>query len=68
MYDDLYKFGYANTPTYASGAVYLSTMMDALIVQTYFSETLLTVINQLLVGESSRAIPSDLPPSATPHS
>ena len=37
MYDDLYKFGYANTPTYASGAVYLSTMMDALIVQTYFS-------------------------------
>lgn len=31
MYFDLYKYGYANTPTYASGAVYLSTMMDALI-------------------------------------
>ena len=45
MYEDLIKFGYANTRTFASGAVYLSTMMDALIAQTYFNPTLLTVLN-----------------------
>ena len=43
---------YDQTPTFASGEVYLSSLMDSLICQAYYNPALTTVLKQLIVGDS----------------
>jgi potassium large conductance calcium-activated channel subfamily M alpha protein 1 len=44
------KYGYAQTPTFASGEIYFSSVIDSLICQAYYNSALITVLHQLLVG------------------
>ncbi|KRX03636.1 hypothetical protein PPERSA_04188 [Pseudocohnilembus persalinus] len=45
------EYGYNNTPLFASGEVYLSSVMDSLCCQAYYNNALITVINLLLLGQ-----------------
>ena len=38
------------TPAFASGEIYFSSVVDSLICQAYYNSSLITVLNQLLVG------------------
>ena len=44
IYHTMKEFGYDQTPTFASGEVYLSSLMDSLICQAYFNPALITVL------------------------
>lgn len=41
---------FLKTPTFASGEIYFSSVIDSLICQAYYNSSLITVLNQLLVG------------------
>mmetsp|Transcript_32082 Transcript_32082/g.29040 ORF Transcript_32082/g.29040 Transcript_32082/m.29040 type:complete len:97 (-) Transcript_32082:262-552(-) len=51
-YATMKKYGYTQTPHFASGTIYLSSMIDSLICQSYYNPSLITVLNQLIVGSS----------------
>jgi hypothetical protein len=53
IYAPMKKYGYDQTPTFASGEVYLSSLMDSLICQAYYNPALITVLKQLIIGESN---------------
>lgn len=53
LYRIMKSYDYDQTPTFASGEVYLSSLMDSLICQAYFNPALITVLNKLIVGDSS---------------
>ena len=48
------KYEYDQTPTFASGEVYLSSLMDSLLCQAYYNPALPTVLKQLIVGENKK--------------
>ena len=54
LYHFLSQFEYDQTPVFAAGEVYLSSIMDCLICQTYYNHELLTVIIQLIIGETKK--------------
>ena len=45
---------YDQTPVFASGEVYLSSLMDSLICQAYYNSALINVLKQLLIGDSKK--------------
>jgi hypothetical protein len=49
------SFDYDQTPVFASGEVYLSTLMDCLVCQAYYNHELITVLKQLIIGETNKA-------------
>lgn len=40
---------------FASGEVYLSSIMDCLVCQAYYNHELITVLKQLIIGESKKS-------------
>jgi len=52
-YATMKKYGQINTPIFASGSIYLSSMIDSLICQAYYNPSLITVLNQLIVGSAT---------------
>ena len=44
LYNLMNKYEYDQTPTFASGEVYLSSLMDSLICQAYYNPALPTVL------------------------
>ena len=54
LYNLLHVYKYDQTPVFASGEVYLSSLMDALICQTYFNPALSIVLKQLIIGDASK--------------
>ena len=55
LYNLMKKYEYDQTPTFASGEVYLSSLMDSLICQAYYNPALPTVLKQLVVGENKKS-------------
>lgn len=53
LYRIMKDYDYDQTPTFASGQVYLSSLMDSLICQAYFNPALITVLNKLIVGDKT---------------
>jgi potassium large conductance calcium-activated channel subfamily M alpha protein 1 len=51
LYNIMKDYDYDQTPTFASGEVYLSSLMDSLICQAYYNPALITVLSKLLVGD-----------------
>lgn len=47
-------FEYDQTPVFASGEVYLSSLMDSLICQAYYNTALIIVLKQLIIGEAKK--------------
>jgi potassium large conductance calcium-activated channel subfamily M alpha protein 1 len=47
-------YDYDQTPTFASGEVYLSSLMDSLICQAYYNPALITVLSKLIVGDTRK--------------
>lgn len=43
-------YGYNNTPLFASGEVYLSSVMDSLCCQAFYNNALIPMLNLLLLG------------------
>ncbi|CDW84459.1 cation channel family protein [Stylonychia lemnae] len=54
LYHLMKKYEYDQTPTFASGEVYLSSLMDSLLCQAYYNPALPTVLRQLIVGENKK--------------
>jgi hypothetical protein len=54
LYSLLKEFKAEQTPIFTSGEIYLSALMDALISQSYFSPALMTVMRQLIIGDSQK--------------
>ncbi len=44
------KYSYALTPNFASGEIFLSSTIDTLICQSYYNQSLITILNHLLIG------------------
>jgi len=49
-YLDFKAYGFDLTTTYASGEVYISSIIDKLMCQSYFNPAYLSVLNQLILG------------------
>lgn len=54
LYSIMKNYDYDQTPTFASGEVYLSSLMDSLICQAYYNPALITVLNKLIVGDTRK--------------
>lgn len=54
LYSIMKSYEYDQTPTFASGEVYLSALMDSLICQAYYNPALITVLNKLIVGDTRK--------------
>ena len=54
LYSIMKNYGYDQTPTFASGQVYLSSLMDSLICQAYYNPALITVLNKLIIGDTRK--------------
>ncbi|EWS75923.1 calcium-activated potassium channel protein (macronuclear) [Tetrahymena thermophila SB210] len=52
-YSLLKKFGYNHTPLFASGEIYISSMMDSLSAQAFYNPALIKVLNLILLGDHS---------------
>ena len=48
------KYGFDMTPTFAGGEVYLSSFIDKLMCQAFYNPALLTVLNNLIIGDSNQ--------------
>jgi len=48
------KYNYDQTPTFASGEAYLSSLMDSLICQAFYNSALTIVLRHLIVGDSKK--------------
>lgn len=55
------EYDYDQTPTFASGEVYLSSVMDSLICQAYYNPALTIVLRQLIVGDSKKSKRMNIP-------
>jgi hypothetical protein len=51
-------YKYDQTPVFASGEVYLSSLMDSLICQAYYNQALITVLKSMM-GEVKRSSNND---------
>jgi len=49
-YSLMKKHNFTETPVFAQGQVYLSSIMDSLVCQAYYNPELITVLNILLIG------------------
>jgi potassium large conductance calcium-activated channel subfamily M alpha protein 1 len=54
LYNIMKDYDYDQTPTFASGEVYLSSLMDSLICQAYYNPALITVLSKLIVGDTRK--------------
>jgi len=50
---------YDQTPVFACGEVYLSSLMDSLICQAYYNSALINVLKMLLIGDSNKNLQKD---------
>jgi len=50
------KYSYYETQTYASGEIYISSVMDSLIAQAYYNSCLINVLDKFLVGKFDETI------------
>ena len=50
-YLNLKKYGYYQTKIYASGEIYISSIMDSLLAQSYYNMAIIEVIDKLVVGK-----------------
>ena len=55
LYHFMRQFDYDQTPVFASGEVYLSSLMDCLVCQAYYNHELITVLKQLIIGETKKS-------------
>jgi hypothetical protein len=46
----LRKYGHFKTSKFASGDIYLSSIVDGLLVQSYYNDSLITILDHLIVG------------------
>ena len=53
-YLDFKTYGFDLTKTFASGEVYISSIIDKLMCQTYYDQAYLSVLNQLVLGNPSQ--------------
>ena len=60
LYNIMKDYDYDQTPTFASGEVYLSSLMDSLICQAYYNPALITVLSKLIVGDTRKDSKSNL--------
>jgi hypothetical protein len=49
------EYGYDLTPIFAAGEVYSSSLMDSLICQACYNSALITVLKQLVIGETKKS-------------
>lgn len=49
-------YDFDQTPVFAAGEVYLSSLMDSLICQAYYNPALDTVLKQLIVGDGKKGL------------
>ena len=50
LFGFLGDYGFDQTPIFASGEVYLSSLMDSLTCQAYYNPALITVLERLIIG------------------
>lgn len=55
LYHFLDAYEYDKTPVFTSGEVYLSSLMDSLVCQAYYNQALITVLNQLIIGDPNES-------------
>lgn len=55
LYHFMRAFDYDQTPVFASGEVYLSSLMDCLVCQAYYNNELLIVLRQMIIGEAKKS-------------
>ncbi|CAI2375890.1 unnamed protein product [Moneuplotes crassus] len=55
IYHVMNEYGYDQTPIFASGQVYSSSLMDSLVCQACYNSALITVLRQLVIGETRRS-------------
>ncbi|CAI2372794.1 unnamed protein product [Moneuplotes crassus] len=55
IYHVMNDYGYDQTPTFAAGQVYSSSLMDSLVCQACYNSALITVLRQLVIGEARKS-------------
>lgn len=55
IYTVMNEYGYDQTPIFAAGEVYSSSLMDALVCQACYNSALITVLRQLVIGETRKS-------------
>lgn len=58
LYHFMSVYEFDQTPVFAAGEVYLSSLMDSLICQAYYNPALDTVLKQLIVGDGKKGLKS----------
>ena len=53
-------FGYWLNEAFASGELYISSMLDTIICQAFYNPYILNIISQLMLGESSFKFPEEI--------
>ena len=56
IYNVMNDYGYDQTPIFAAGEVYSSSLMDSLVCQAWYNPALITVLKHLVIGESRRSL------------
>lgn len=54
LYHFMSIYEFDQTPVFAAGEVYLSSLMDSLICQAYYNPALDTVLKQLIIGDGKK--------------
>lgn len=49
----LQKYGYLASEPFASGEIYISTMLDTLICQAYYNPFIISILDQMVLGNAS---------------
>jgi hypothetical protein len=55
IYHVMNEYGYDQTPIFAAGEVYSSGLMDSLVCQACYNPELITVLRQLVIGETRKS-------------
>lgn len=55
IYTVMNEYGYDQTPIFAAGEVYSSSLMDSLVCQACYNSALITVLRQLVIGETRKS-------------
>ena len=55
IYHVINEYGYDQTPIFAAGEVYSSGLMDSLVCQACYNSALITVLRQLVIGETRKS-------------
>ena len=58
--ENIESYGFWLSEAFASGELYISSMLDTLICQTFFNPYLLNIIQQLILGDASFKFPIDI--------